>query len=624
MSHKKESKKLQIHHIFRKKHFIVFGFPFFVILTLLFLISTYYYFSSRTLPNVEMGQINLGGLKNEALYDKINPAIEVFQSSSLNFLVEGRSVKINVNELGITFDSEQTAQNVSRAGKQGALASNISSFFRRKNVRPEYNLDVNQFLQTINKNFSSLETMPANASISFANSGPVVVLATPGKVINREYFYGEVRTAIENLDNRNNISLEMVDLPAAIGEDQVVQALDKSNFLFKSQISLAFGQDRWVLSGRNLFDLLKFYPSHVGGDHLASFALGENNLVLDSVSGDTKADFLDVGIDENKVDTYLNSVAKIVDKPKRDATLKFENGQVSEFRSAQDGQTLDREGTKALLIRNLSVTNDKLANIISIQLPVAVVPAEIANTQINSFGIKELVGSGVSYFAGSIPNRVFNVGLGASLINGALVKPGEIFSFDNLVGPVSKDQGFKQAYVINAGHTVLDDGGGICQVSTTVFRAALNSGMPIVKRTAHAYRVGYYEQNGFKAGLDATIFSPSVDLQFKNDTEHYLLVQATVDKLNSRIQVDIYGTRDGRRVQLSEPVVSNVTPAPEPKFQDEPTLPKGVVKQVDFAAAGATSVFTRKVYKENNLIIDDTFKSNYRPWQAVYLRGTAG
>lgn len=242
----------------------------------------------------------------------------------------------------------------------------------------------------------------------------------------------------------------------------------------------------------------------------------------------------------------------------------------------------------------------------------------------NTLGIVELIGSGVSYFAGSIANRVHNIALGSSLINGTIVAPGETFSFNALVGPVSAEQGFKQAYVIQKGRTVLDDGGGICQVSTTVFRAALNSGLPIVKRTAHAYRVSYYEQRGFKPGFDATIFSPSVDFQFKNDTSHHILIQAKVGKANARLQVDIYGTSDNRRVEISDPIVSNVTPPPEPKYEDDPTQPRGTIKQADFAAHGATAVFTRKVYRGDELIINDTIRSNFRPWQAVYLVGTGG
>ena len=171
---------------------------------------------------------------------------------------------------------------------------------------------------------------------------------------------------------------------------------------------------------------------------------------------------------------------------------------------------------------------------------------------------------------------------------------------------------------------MLDDGGGICQVSTTIFRAALNAGLPIVSRTAHAYRVSYYEQKGFKAGFDATVWAPAVDLMFKNDTSHHILVQIVVDLPSAKIEVDLYGTSDGRRVELSEPVLSNFQPALPDKYQDHPTLPKGTVKQVDFAASGVTSVFKRKVFKDGLVIIDESFTSRFRPWQAIFLVGTGG
>jgi len=327
---------------------------------------------------------------------------------------------------------------------------------------------------------------------------------------------------------------------------------------------------------------------------------------------------------DEKVDKLIEDISVSVNQPTVDATLEVSGNKVTRFIPAQDGQVLDAAVLKKLLLDKISIESISQDKVISIDLPVKVTKAKIANQEVNNLGIVELLGTGVSYFAGSIANRIYNIVLGTSLINGTIVAPGEVFSFNALVGPVSAEQGFKQAYVIQKGRTVLDDGGGICQVSTTVFRAALNSGLPIVKRTAHAYRVSYYEQRGFKPGFDATIFSPSVDLQFKNDTSRHILVQAKVDKANARLQVDIYGTSDGRRVEISEPVVSNVTPPPEPKYEEDATLAKGTVKQVDFAAHGATSIFTRKVYRGSELIINDTIRSNFRPWQAVYLVGTGG
>ena len=167
----------------------------------------------------------------------------------------------------------------------------------------------------------------------------------------------------------------------------------------------------------------------------------------------------------------------------------------------------------------------------------------------------------------------------------------------------------------------MGDGGGVCQVSTTLFRAALAAGLPITERHQHAYRVGYYEEDS-GPGIDAAVYSPSVDLKFKNDTGGHILIQSYVDRVNMRITFQLYGTKDGREVNISTPVILSQSPAPEPLYQDDPNLPKGEIKQVDFAAAGANVYFTRSVKKDGKITISDKFVSNYRPWQAVFLRGT--
>jgi vancomycin resistance protein YoaR len=205
-------------------------------------------------------------------------------------------------------------------------------------------------------------------------------------------------------------------------------------------------------------------------------------------------------------------------------------------------------------------------------------------------------------------------------LNGTIIKPGEVFSFNKAVGDISVFNGYRQAYVISGGKTVLGDGGGVCQVSTTLFRAALDAGLPIVERNPHAYRVSYYEaETG--PGIDAAIYTPNVDLKFKNDTPNHLLIQTYVDLQTNRLTFALYGTPDDREVSISKPVITSETPAPEPSYQDDPTLPKGEVKQVDFAASGANVYFTRTVTKDGDTKTDK-FSSNYRPWQAVYLRGT--
>ncbi|PIZ99475.1 MAG: hypothetical protein COX78_01805 [Candidatus Levybacteria bacterium CG_4_10_14_0_2_um_filter_35_8] len=254
-------------------------------------------------------------------------------------------------------------------------------------------------------------------------------------------------------------------------------------------------------------------------------------------------------------------------------------------------------------------------------MPIKKTKPAITTDKANKLGIKEVIGTGTSLFQHSIPGRIFNVTLASSRINGILVGPGETFSFNKALGDVSSFTGYKQAYIIKDGRTVLGDGGGVCQVSTTLFRAILNAGLPILERQAHAYRVGYYEQDS-SPGLDATVYSPSPDLKFKNDTENNILIQSFVDPSILRLTFVLYGTLDGRQVNMTKPIILSQTPPPPAIYQDDPTLTKGEIKQVDFAAWGANVYFTRQVTKNGKEIISDKFVSNYRAWQDIFLKGT--
>lgn len=315
-------------------------------------------------------------------------------------------------------------------------------------------------------------------------------------------------------------------------------------------------------------------------------------------------------------------LAQKINKDPVDAKFSMENGRVTEFRSHIDGARLD-ENKLETEIKNklpLLLSLSRPSNI-AVKAPVEVIEPEITVDSVNDLGITELVGRGESHFRGSIANRIYNVNLASSRLTGILVKPGEEFSFAKALGDVSAFTGYKQAYIISGGKTVLGDGGGVCQVSTTLFRAILNAGLPITERNQHAYRVSYYEQDA-GPGMDAAVYIPSVDLKFKNDTEKHLLIQSIFNPEEQSVTFEIYGTKDGREVTISDPVILSQSPAPEPLYQDDPTLPKGEVKQVDFAAPGARVYFTRTVKKDGKVIYDDTFTSNYRPWQAIFLRGT--
>lgn len=330
---------------------------------------------------------------------------------------------------------------------------------------------------------------------------------------------------------------------------------------------------------------------------------------------------LEVSYDKQPVIDALNHLADLYEKDPINAKFQFESGKVVLFEKEDDG--LHIEVNKAL-----ADVDDFIGNLIeqpkSIVLPVksTIIKPKITLAQTNTYGIEELIGEGNSDYTHSIPQRIHNLLLGTSKFNGVLIPKGATFSFNDTVGDISSTTGYQPAYIIKEGRTVLGDGGGICQVSTTLFRAVLNTGLPIAEYHSHAYRVGYYE-NDAKPGLDATVFGPTVDFKFINDTPASILIQTIADEENHKLSFKFYGKKDKRTVQLSAPILSDYSSAPEAQFQDDPTLKKGVVKQVDFAAPGGRSRYTYKVTKGNEVTYQKDFNIWYRPWRAIFLVGTA-
>lgn len=332
--------------------------------------------------------------------------------------------------------------------------------------------------------------------------------------------------------------------------------------------------------------------------------------------------YTSIRYDKKPIEEFIAEMEETYNKPAKNATFTFENGKVTVFKSHEDGTKIKTDEFKVALNSQIQELGPNKP-IVTVPITVDILKPEITLSQANNYGIEELIGEGQSDYSHSIASRIHNVKLAASKFNGVIIPKGETFSFNKTVGDISASTGYQQAYVISAGRTVLGDGGGVCQVSTTMFRAALNSGLPITERHAHAYRVGYYE-NDAKAGFDATIYSPSVDLQFKNDTQAAILIQMEIENDKNILRFKFYGKKDNRKVEISDATVWGAIPPPEPLYQDDPTLPAGVVKQVDFAAWGSKAKFDYKVTKEDGEVFQKEFYSAYRPWQAVFLKGTQG
>jgi vancomycin resistance protein YoaR len=319
-------------------------------------------------------------------------------------------------------------------------------------------------------------------------------------------------------------------------------------------------------------------------------------------------------VDQTRLRPQIEGMAKDVAQTPKDATLSWGASGLTIASPSRDGRQLDVETT----IRNITAAIAKRET--PVTLAVIVTPAKISSQNPAALGIKELVAEGVSNYSYSPYARVVNIKNMVRKLNGTVLAPGEEFSFNAVMGDITPSEGWAEGLVIEGDRTVPGLGGGICQVSTTAFRAAFWAGVPITERHDHAYPVPYYTQGGYPEGFDATVWSPDLDFKFVNDTGSFMLIQATMDTARQDVHVSLFGTKPARTVKLEGPQIWNVTPARAPKHILDPKKPKGYVEQTDVPHQGM-SVLIRRIVTAGSDTHVDQFRSDYSPWGAVFVEG---
>ncbi len=435
----------------------------------------------------------------------------------------------------------------------------------------------------------------------------VRVVATPaqkGRALDVEATLEKLRVRVLGYDH-SDVVLVMRDIEPLIADAS--DAKTKAEAILAAPTMLTFSGRAWAMDQAALAAMMRIQPTQDEQGQLR----------------------LTVALDKTQLAAFLKPIARELTQPPRDARFTFDpaTGTLTPIVISQYGQTLDVEAAAKQLEQQMLASTTRVPGSAapmqvvarSLALPVNVLKPTIAVEDMAKFGIKELVAQGVSNFKGSSPGRIQNVRTATEQYVGIVVPPGAVFSFDQYLGDVVEANGYDDAYIIFADRTVLGPGGGVCQVSSTVFRAAFFGGFPIVERWAHAYRVAYYEP---PLGLDATVFAPTVDMKFKNDTDAYLLIQHKLDLRNTTLTFNFYGTKPNRTVEMEEPIQDRIIKHGPAIYTDDPTLKKGTTKQIDFAHDGMDVTVWRKIIVNGQVVKRDKFFSRYEPWVARYLVGT--
>jgi len=521
-------------------------------------------------------------------WGKIYPGVKIIEVKSTKLvLVWGTSKwEISPESIDLEYDWQQTKNAALKAGRTGKVITDlgfkIDALRNGAKVSPVFTLDENKLIAAMASVSAQIDIPAKEPEVVVVRGKIEVTQGENGQQVDDRELLVNIKQDLM-MGNGREIQIPVKNLSPKISQEQMNDLRIRAEKLVGKRITIKYDWQKYI---------------------------AEDDQVISWLEVD--------GWKKPAIEAWVAGIAESLDRPAQNAHFRYlGSGKVEEFAPAREGVVVKQNELTRMVIDGLNQT-DKGVNL---GIPVITTQPTIKTSSVNTLGIKERLARGESDFSGSIPNRIFNLKKAAGNMNGILVAPGEVFSFNKYVGDISAAGGYRQAYVIKEGRTVLGDGGGVCQVSTTLFRAVLNSGLPVEERTAHAYRVHYYEE-GSEPGFDATIFTPDVDFKFKNDTQTYILIQTTVDEANTKLYFDLYGTSDGRKVEISKARVWDVTPPPPALYQDDPTLAKGVVRQVDFPAWGAKAAFDWKVTRGSEVLQQRTFYSNFRPWQAIYLRGT--
>jgi vancomycin resistance protein YoaR len=324
-------------------------------------------------------------------------------------------------------------------------------------------------------------------------------------------------------------------------------------------------------------------------------------------------------LDEAALAAYLEGLAPALAVEPTDARFHFEDlsGRLVPIAPSADGRELDVAASAARIAQEAAAGNRYVS------LVVQAVPPRYPDTATAAdLGITGLIGEGESYFIGSPTGRDHNIRLAAGRFDGIMVGPGETFSFNHYLGEVTAEAGYDESYITAGEQLQMGIGGGICQVSTTAFRAAFWGGYPIVERWYHYQRVGYYELRGGGVGMDATVYSPQVDLKFTNDRQAPLLIETEIEDRAHRLVFRLYSAYDGRRVEMEGPEEADVVEPGPPIYELDEEIEPETVERWQSAVDGLTATVVRRVYDAGGTpLYQDTFVSRYAPRRAAFHYG---
>jgi vancomycin resistance protein YoaR len=557
----------------------------------------------RIYPGVSVYGMDLTGLMADEAAYRMNGGFSYPRDGRITITYEDKSWTATPADLGLGLDLIATVNNAYAVGRSGDSLDNLqkqmAARFSGVAVAPVLQFDFGKAMAYLNRIAAEVERPSQEAKLELHGMEVVAVPGQTGKQIDMAAMLSLIAVPIGHLADAD-IPLQVTEYAPEVldasPQAEAARGLLSQDFLLSVPDPAAGDPPSWTLTPAMLADMLSFRR----------------------VSDGSGARYI-LALDEGKLNALLQPLTATLSRKMENARYQFNDStaQLELYTPSKRG----RELNIAQSIQSIEAAVGQGAH--GAALAFDYLDPEIGDDKTAAaLGIAGLLPNGNQWtsFKGSAEARIHNITLASEQFNGVLVKPGGTFSMGAQLGDVSLDTGYAEALIILGNRTIKGAGGGVCQVSTTLFRVVFMTGFPISERHSHAYRVGYYESGDgpvhLGAGFDATVFFPDVDFKFTNDSPNWILMETQVDRAAGRLYWRFYGTSDGRSVDYFSTGVTNETDPPDPRWEANSSLGQDW-QQVDWAVKGADVTVTRTVYRNGAVILQDRFATHYLPWGAV-------
>jgi vancomycin resistance protein YoaR len=540
------------------------------------------YHHNRVFAGVEAAGVAVGSLTLEEATAAIAVHTQHIAPPRLTLKAGDKALQISAAELGWKPDARATAERAFAAGRN-RLAERMAALRGQVKVPLVPSVDVGALEKRLQEIAQSLEYPPVNARVVFKDGQYIVTPEKAGLKL-------DIQSAVETyIKYPEQTVLEF--FPKSITPSVTTRMLEavarKANDLLRP-ITLVYAEPRMAGGG---------------AVHKRTLQVSEVAALLNVQE--------EIRVNSAGLSKTLAQMAARFDRLPVDARYVTERDGQLTVRPEVAGWKMNQPETLRRL--ELELLRPDMSEFSLTVVPKA---AQVRAADLPKAEDLQLLAEATTYYSGSAAERIANVHAAARNLDGYVVPPGGVFNFNDAIGSISPENGFKEALVISGGRTIKGVGGGVCQVSTTAFRALYQAGLPILERNQHAYRVRWYDNI---VGFDAAVYQPYLNLRARNDTPGPLVVRSTVTRTTHTVR--LYGIPDGRQVTVSKPLILSRTPHPPAQYIVEPSLRPGQIKQVDWAVDGVRTRITRSITRPDGKVEVDLLSSNFRPWRAIYQIG---